>query len=259
MALKICKVCGNRINAKAKKCRYCALTKQEMPVFVKYEIAALVLLFVVMMAAARNVPQLHPVEPSAAQPVVQEPAPPAGMLFNIPKIAGKTQAEVEVLLGEPVFCSKAESVLNCSFQDNEIDIVFIDGKADWITVNGTFRNPSYSQKLEGKTKAEILKLLGDPVFCVRTKSKSALNCSFKDGNVSVEFIDGKVEEVNVKGSLGKAPYSKDTLELLGLQAKDATFSNERVMRWDNIQGLLSVTLYSEEGIVSLATVKAKTK
>lgn len=226
---------------------------------VKYEIAALVLLFIAMMAVARNIPQNPPVQQTIEQPAAQEPVPSAGMLFNIPKIAGKTQAEVEALLGEPVFCSKAESALNCSFKENEIDIVFIDGKADWITVNGTFRNPSYSQELEGKSKIEILKLLGDPVFCVRTKSKSALSCSFKDGNVNVEFIDGTVEEVNVKGSLGKAPYSKDALTMLGLPVKDAAFSNEHIMRWENFAGLLSVTLHSEGGMVSLATVKVKTK
>lgn len=259
MALKTCKVCGNKINAKAKDCRYCARTEKEKRAFVKYEIAALVLLFIFMMAVARNIPQNLPVEPAAEQPAAEQAASSVGSLFDIPKIVGKTQSEVEVLLGEPVFCAKSESALNCSFKENEVDIVFIDGKADWITVNGTFRNPAYSQELEGKTKAEILKLLGDPVFCVRTKSKSALNCSFKDGNVSVEFIDGQAVESSVTGMLGKAPYSKDTLAMLGLPVKDATFSNEHVMRWDNIPGFLSVTLHSEGGMVSLATVKMKTK
>lgn len=255
MALKTCKVCGNKINAKAKDCPHCALAEKKMPAFVKYEIAALALFFIVMLVVAKSIPQ----SPTAEQPAVQEEASPAGVLFNIPKIAGKTQAEVEALLGEPVFCSQAESALNCSFKENEIDIVFIDGKADWITVNGTFRNPSYSQELEGKTKVEILKLLGDPVFCIRAKAKSTLLCSFKDGNVSVEFIDGKVEEVSVKGRLAKEPYSKDALAVLGLPVKDATFSNEYIMRWENIPGLLSVTLHSEGGMVSVATVKVKTK
>lgn len=251
MALKTCKVCGNKINAKAKDCPYCARAEKKVPAFVKCEIAALVLLFIAMMIIAKNIPQPPKPERQAAQKT--------GVLFDIPKIAGKTQAEVETLLGEPVFCSQSESALNCSFQENEIEIVFIDGKADWITVNGTFHNPSYSQELEGKTKVEILKLLGDPVFCVRAKSKSALNCSFKDGDVSVEFIDGKVIESSVRGRLGKAPYSKDTLAMLGLRVKDATFSNEYIMRWENIPGLLSVTLHSEGGVVSVATVKVKTK
>jgi hypothetical protein len=220
-----------------------------MSSFIKYPIAVLALFFILMTVDAKDIPQ----NPTTEQPAV------AGVLFDIPKLAGKTQAEVEALLGEPVFCAKSESALNCSFQEDEIEIVFIDGKADWITVNGAFRSPSYSQKVEGKTKAEALALLGDPDFCV--KAKSALHCSFKDGDVSVsvEFIDGKVSEATVKGSLGNAPYSKETLAMLGLAVKDATFSNEHVMRWENIPGLLSVMLHSEGKTVSVATIKVKTK
>jgi hypothetical protein len=220
-----------------------------MSSFIKYPIAVLALFFILMTVDAKDIPQ----NPTTEQPAV------AGVLFDIPKLAGKTQAEVEALLGEPVFCAKSESALNCSFQEDEIEIVFIDGKADWITVNGAFRSPAYSQKVEGKTKAEALALLGDPDFCV--KAKSALHCSFKDGDVSVsvEFIDGKVSEATVKGSLGNAPYSKETLAMLGLAVKDATFSNEHVMRWENIPGLLSVMLHSEGKTVSVATIKVKTK
>ncbi len=249
MALTTCKVCGNRISSTAKDCPYCA----EMPAVVKGEIVVLVLFFVVLMVVVKHIPQ----NPTAGQLAVQEVASAAGVLFNIPKLAGKTEAEIEVLLGEPVFCAQSESARNCSFQENEIEIVFIDGKADWITIYGAFRSPSYRQKIEGKTKAEALALLGDPVFCAKTKS--ALHCAFREGDVSVEFIDGKVDEISVKGNLGKASYSKESLALLGLPVKDASFSNKNVMRWENISGLLSVTLYSAGNAVSLATVKSKTK
>ncbi len=253
MALTICKVCGNSISAKAKDCTYCALIEKRMPAFIKYQIVVLVLFFIVMMIIVKHISQNLPVQ----QPVVQERAPSVGALFDIPMIAGKTEAEVEALLGEPVFCAKSESALNCSFQENEIEIVFIDGKADWIAVNGAFRSPSYRQKIEGKTKAETLKLLGDPDFCA--KSKTTLHCSFRDGDVSVEFIDGKVDEIIVKGNLAKVAYSKDSLALLGLPVKDATFSNKHVMRWENIAGLLGVTLHSTGNKVSLVSVKVKTK
>jgi hypothetical protein len=253
MALTTCKVCGNSISAIAKDCPFCAAIKKKMPVFIKYQIAVLLLFFIVMMIVVKNTPQNLPV----AQPVVQEAPPAVEVLFDIPKIAGKTQTEVETLLGEPVFCAKSESALNCSFQENEIEIVFMDGKADWISVYGAFRSPSYHQKIEGKTKAETLKLLGDPDFCA--KSKSALHCSFRGGDVSVEFIDEKVDEITVKGNLAKAAYSKDSLALLGLPVKDPTFSNKQVMRWENIPGLVGVTLHSAGNKVSLATVKVKTK
>ncbi len=256
MALTICKTCGNRISATAQDCPYCA----KMPALVKVEIAVLVLFLMALMATVKHIPYIPniPQNPTAKQLAVQEAeSVAAGALFNIPKIAGKTEAEVEALLGEAVFCAQSESARNCSFQENEIEIVFIDGKADWITIYGSFRSPAYHQKIEGKTKIETLALLGDPAYCV--KAKSALHCAFRDGDVSVEFIDGKVDEITVKGNLGKAAFSKDALALLGLPVKEATFSNKNVMRWDNISGLLSVTLHSEGNAVSLATAKAKTK
>lgn len=250
MALTICKACGNRISATAQDCPYCA----KMPAIVKAEIAVLVLFLMALMVTVKHIPQNPTVQQLAAQ---EAESIAAWALFNIPKIAGKTEEEVEALLGEPVFCAQSESARNCSFKENEIEIVFIDGKADWITVYGAFRSPAYHQKIEGKTKAEALALLGDPAYCV--KAKSALHCAFRDGDVSVEFIDGKVDEITVKGSLGKAAFSKDALALLGLPVKDASFSNKNVMRWENISGLLSVTLHSEGSAVSLATVKVKTK
>ncbi|MGZ5006875.1 MAG: hypothetical protein ACXWFI_03330 [Methylobacter sp.] len=253
MALTICKACGNSIGAKAKDCTYCALIKKKKSIFIAFQIAALLLFLIVMAVAVNSAPQKLPVE----QPAVQQPAPSAKALFDIPAIAGKTEAEVESLLGEPVFCAKSESSLNCSFRENEIEIVFIDGKADWITVNSAFRSPSDWRKIEGKTKAETLKLLGEPVFCV--KSKSGLHCAFKDGNVSVEFIDGKVDELVVKGKLAEAAYSKDSLALLGLPVKEALFSNKQVMRWENIAGLASVTLHAVGDRVSFVTIKVKTK
>ncbi|HEY8037791.1 MAG TPA: hypothetical protein VIF37_19610 [Methylobacter sp.] len=249
MALTTCKVCSNQISATAEDCPYCT----KMPFIVKCEIAVLIVFFVALMIIVKHIPQNSPIK----QPSVQEAESAAGILFNISKLAGKTEAEVETLLGESVFCAKSESARNCSYRENEIEIVFIDGKADWITVYSAFRSPSYHQKIEGKTKAETLKLLGDPIFCV--KAKSALHCAFRDGDVSVEFIDGKVDGIIVKGDLSRASYSKETLAMLGLPVKDATFSNKNVMRWENISGLLNVTLYSEGNAVSLVTVKAKTK
>lgn len=248
MASRICKACGKRIGAKVKDCS-CLL----MPVLVKFEIAALALAFITLLIAVGHVPHSPLYKPSLAG----QAASSVAALIDIPKIAGKSQAEVEALLGEAVFCAKSDEAVNCSFLENEIEIVFIDGKADWITVYGAFRSPAYHQKIEGKTKAEALALLGDPAYCV--KAKSALHCAFRDGDVSVEFVDGKVDEITVKGSLGNAVFSKDALALLGLPVNDATFSNKNVMRWENISGLLSVTLHSAGTAVSVATVKAKTK
>ena len=54
---------------------------------------------------------------------------------DIPMIAGKTQAEVAAVLGQPSTCENVEQGKKCSYQPGKTDIVFIAGKADWITVN----------------------------------------------------------------------------------------------------------------------------
>jgi hypothetical protein len=247
-ASTICNICGNPLSATTKQCAYCA----KMPLVVKCEITVLVMFFAMLIAFVKQIPQNVPVI------AVQEPETSADVLFNVPKLAGKTEAEIEALLGEPVFCAKSESALNCAYRENEIEIVFIDGKADWITVYSAFRSPSYQQKVEGKSKADVLKLLGEPSYCA--KAKSDLQCAFRDGDVTVEFIDGKVDGIVVKGDLSRVAYGKEALALLGLPVKEANFGNKKVMRWENISGLSSVTLRSEDNnSVSLVAVKARTK
>lgn len=250
MVLTTCKTCGKRISATAQNCPYCT----KMPIWVKCEAAVVAILLTTLMMVAGQVPRY----PTAKQIAEQEAAAlAAGALINIPQLAGKNQAEVEALLGEAVFCAQSESNLNCTYQENEIEIVFIDGKADWISIYGTFRSAPYSQQLKGKEKAEVLKLFGDPMYCA--KAKAALRCAFRDGDVGVEFIGDKIDEVTVKGRLGKAAFGKETLALLGLPAKEPTFANKHVLRWENIPGLVGLTMRSEDNIVALVTVKVKTK
>ncbi|MBO2582757.1 hypothetical protein [Shewanella algae] len=69
-------------------------------------------------------------------------------LIDVSKVAGKTQDQVTELLGQPTNCSKSKYGQKCSYSVAETEIVFIKGKADWITVEGIDNIPFNSNALK---------------------------------------------------------------------------------------------------------------
>jgi hypothetical protein len=55
-------------------------------------------------------------------------------IMDVPAIVGKSKAEVSTLIGAPSSCTKSKYGEKCQFSKGETEIVFIEGKADWITV-----------------------------------------------------------------------------------------------------------------------------
>jgi len=55
-------------------------------------------------------------------------------LVDLPTIIGKTQPEAEKIIGDPAGCNQSKYGLQCTYNLAEMEIVYIDGKADWITV-----------------------------------------------------------------------------------------------------------------------------
>lgn len=76
-------------------------------------------------------------------------APETNIFLNVPAIAGKSQAQVEVLLGPPVSSSSTNpSGTSCPCPKNtykgDIEVIYMNGVADWITINET-DNLSFSK------------------------------------------------------------------------------------------------------------------
>lgn len=65
----------------------------------------------------------------------QSPQPENSAVVDIPMIAGKTPAEVATVLGQPSSCGNVKQGKKCIYRLGKTEIVFISGKADWITVN----------------------------------------------------------------------------------------------------------------------------
>lgn len=58
----------------------------------------------------------------------------AETLVDITKLAGKSENEVSAYLGQPSSCGSSKYGKKCQYQKGDTEIVFINGKADWITV-----------------------------------------------------------------------------------------------------------------------------
>lgn len=62
-------------------------------------------------------------------------------LFRIADIAGKAEAEVAAVLGPPWNCESTLHSRRCSYAPGSTEIVYIDGKADWLTVTALGESP----------------------------------------------------------------------------------------------------------------------
>ena len=65
----------------------------------------------------------------------------AQAIIDVMELAGKTEKQVSAYLGEPLSCSKTKCGSRCQYERRETEIVFHDGKADWITIEGIDRVP----------------------------------------------------------------------------------------------------------------------
>jgi len=136
------------------------------------------------------------------------------------------------------------------------------------TSKSTSSSPQVSQKtsikisdIAGKNPDQVAKIFGAPTASETVKpSRTPCPCpknSYKDGTIEIVFIEGKADWITIN-SLDDAPYSAETLTLLGIEQKPASFSNENVMRWENIPGLLEVYIFPAQGSVNYAYVKTAT-
>lgn len=61
-------------------------------------------------------------------------------IIDVTKIAGKSQKEVATYLGKETACAKNKYGKKCTYK-KDTEIVFINGKADWITINHMSKTP----------------------------------------------------------------------------------------------------------------------
>lgn len=55
-------------------------------------------------------------------------------VVRIGEIAGRTPDQLKAVLGAPLGCEDSLYSIRCNYSPGATEVVFIDGKADWITV-----------------------------------------------------------------------------------------------------------------------------
>ena len=96
-------------------------------------------LVLVFLAACSSTPEQA--KPTSAK---KEPTPataPTVLIVDITKLVGRSREDVKTQLGEPTSCEEIKPARvgpspTCLYNGDTIEVVFINGKADWITVNG---------------------------------------------------------------------------------------------------------------------------
>ncbi len=56
---------------------------------------------------------------------------------NLMALSGRSAADVEALLGPPSECEDTLYSRRCQYAQSPVEIVFIDGRADWFTLRGS--------------------------------------------------------------------------------------------------------------------------
>lgn len=72
----------------------------------------------------------------------------ADVVIDVPALAGKGKVEVAKIIGEPLSCAPSKHGEKCQYNKAETEIVFINGKADWITVEGLDDKPFSDSTLQ---------------------------------------------------------------------------------------------------------------
>jgi len=70
------------------------------------------------------------------------------VLIDVTELVGKSKAEVSSLIGDATSCSPSRHGETCQFVKAETEIVFIQGKADWITIEGLDDQPFNDATIE---------------------------------------------------------------------------------------------------------------
>ncbi len=119
------------------------------------------------------------------QPLLADP------VVDIPKIAGKEPAAVEKILGKSTGEEKTKQGKKLTYQKGKVEIVYINGKADWITVNDLKEIP-FDDSAPNALGLEV----GKPTFKGPAVIRWEPAGKFK--SVAVFPLDGKVDYAYIK-------------------------------------------------------------
>lgn len=111
-------------------------------------------------------------------------------------------------------------------------------------------------KIAGKSESEVAEVLGTPERTENTKYGK--KNFYEPGETEIVFIKEKADWITIKG-INEVPFDRSALSALGLEETAPTFSNSFTMRWENLNGILEVSIFKGRKNCDYAYIKIKTK
>ena len=68
--------------------------------------------------------------------------------YNVLELAGKSESEISELLGPPEKCNETYQGESCEYTNHDIEIIYIENRADWITYTISKELPFDASALE---------------------------------------------------------------------------------------------------------------
>lgn len=150
MALVKCKECGEKVSTKAKACPTCGGIPPKKTSRFTWLVLILMALIVALALKGPASTESNPVktaEPSG-KTKLETQADAVEIVLDVPSLVGKSKAGASKILGEPISCSSTKYGEKCQFKKAETEIVFINGKADWITIQGLDDKPFADETIQ---------------------------------------------------------------------------------------------------------------
>ncbi len=111
-------------------------------------------------------------------------------------------------------------------------------------------------KIAGKSKVQVEKILGVPTQT--SKTKYGEKCSYKKGDTEIVFINGLADWITVE-DIDDVPFNKKAITSVGLEESHPVKTTDWELRWENLQGFRSISLFKGKSMSDYIYIKVKTK
>jgi hypothetical protein len=111
----------------------------------------------------------------------------AAPVIDITKVAGKTKEEVESVLGKPDSTAIIKSGEKAHYTKGDIEIVFVRGKADWITVSALGDIPFSPKALDALGLKEVPPTFGNSNVLRWTSFPNILEVAIFPGQKNCDY------------------------------------------------------------------------
>ncbi|MEI6067187.1 MAG: hypothetical protein WCP96_07600 [Methylococcaceae bacterium] len=109
--------------------------------------------------------------------------------------------------------------------------------------------------ISGKKEEQVSKFLGSS-NC--QKSEYGKTCYYEKSGSKIVYIKGVADWLTLRG-MDNVAYGNNAISAIGLQESNPTFSNENVIRWENVGAYKEISVFPAGNKVFYIYVKTNTK